>query len=373
MSLCVLLLLESSIYYSTDRLCCRSSYTVYGKTPEIVPSHTVWKSQRKTRRTADLIVRLSHGFCIQTARDDGDNKTFVMPDLLEICPHGAWVTEDQAVQILGFSSQAELKVAFTSGSLPHVYAEHGKRHNNDNIPEAYQRHRFFFIQKEGNTCIQPSISFSSWVNMCQSIENGSVEDGILKEYTDISNADIAEQNLKTVHGIVTMSELAEMSSADDDGGYRYGSNGGKVLAPSKASSFKDSQHGGEGEIYTRADGKKVRRIKKSSSSSGASLSGDTPVKKTLSGFLSGGGGGGADKSQSKLAKRGGSQSVAGGEGEVYVRADGKKGELIVPEKRGRVQQLKEELYFLPCSLRDYYFVICCSATGEKVKRIVGSQ
>ncbi|KAG7361625.1 subunit CCDC53 of endosome WASH complex [Nitzschia inconspicua] len=236
-----------------------------------------------------------------------------MPDLLEICPHGAWVFEDQAVQILGLASRSNLKEAFTSGYLPHVYVEHGERHSN--VPEPYNSRRFFFIQKEGTTCNGPSISLSSWVTLCQSLENGATQSEILHEYTNISNPEDAQQALRSAHGIVTSSELADLPPDEEDGAYRYGSNGGRVLAPSKASSFRESSQV-DGEIYTRADGKKVRRIKKTPSASGASLTGEGPAKKTLSGFL--------NKSESGLAKSSGSQSVAGGEGEVYVRADGKK-------------------------------------------------
>lgn len=246
-----------------------------------------------------------------------------MPDLLDVCPNGAWVTEEQAVQMLGMSSRSDLRDAFTSGSLPHVFVEHGKRH--DNLPEPYNKHRFFFIQKEGTTCSGPCVGLATWANMCQSIENGERDEERLKEYTGNANVEDAYRDLQGTHGIVTSSELARSPSADADGRYRYGTNGGKMLAPSKASSFKNSPQQAEGEIYTRADGKKVRRVKKSSSASGASLNeGGGSPKKTLSGFLSGGD---RDKGQSKLGKLSGSRSLAGGEGEIYVRADGKKGEF----------------------------------------------
>lgn len=239
---------------------------------------------------------------------------FEMSDLFDLCPNGAWVSEDRAVQLLGLTSKSALKDAFTSGALPHVYVEHGKRH--DGIPELYSKHRFFFIQKEGTTCTGPSISLATWVNLCQSIENGGTEDERMKEYTNASDLG----DLKAAHGIMTTSELAASPSDEEEGGYRYGSNGGKMLAPSKASSFRNPMHE-EGEIYTRADGKKVRRVKKSSSGSFTPLPGESSPKKTLAGFLSSGG----DKGESKLARLRGSQSVAGGEGEIYVRADGKKG------------------------------------------------
>ena len=235
------------------------------------------------------------------------------------------MTEDQAVEVLGLSSRSALKDAFTSGSLPHVYVEHGKRH--DSVSEPFSKHRFFFVQKEGTTCSSPSIKFAKWVDLCQSLagdtlDNLSAEtEQMVKDYTNSSSVEDAVKDLKDAHGIWTADDISNVST-DDDAGYRYGSNGGKMLAPSKASSFRSSSQRSEGEVYTRADGKKVRRIKKSTSSSGASLQG-SQSKKSLSGFLSQGDSG---KGESKLAKLSGSRSVAGGEGEVYVRADGKKGE-----------------------------------------------
>jgi hypothetical protein len=248
-----------------------------------------------------------------------------MPSLLEVCPQGVWVSEDQAVEILGLSSKSALKDSFTAGSLPHVYVDHGKRY--DHVPEPYHKHRFFFVQKEGTTCTSPSINLVSWISLCQSLEGEKINNPsqetkqLIKEYTNYSSFENAVKDLKSANGILTADELSKLST-DDDAAYRYGSNGGKVLAPSKASSFRNSSQRSEAEVYTRADGKKVRRIKKSSSASGASLQA-SPTKKTLSGFLSQDDSG---NGESKLARLGGSRSVAGGEGEIYVRADGKKGE-----------------------------------------------
>lgn len=99
---------------------------------------------------------------------------------------------------------------------------------------------------------------------------------------------------------------------DVDDGYRHGSNGGTVLAPSKASSTVSMN---EGEIYTRADGKRVRRIRRSNSSSQQSAA-------SLSGFLS-------QQSSDKDTRMSGSRSVgaagAAGGGGIHIRADGKKG------------------------------------------------
>jgi len=85
-----------------------------------------------------------------------------------------------------------------------------------------------------------------------------------------------------------------------------------------ASTTKDSKE--EGEIYINKDGKKVRRIKRSASSQAAST---TQTQKTgdLSSFM--------DKKDGGKKKLTGSASVAGSnpsaqEGEIYIRADGKK-------------------------------------------------
>ena len=243
-----------------------------------------------------------------------------MSSLFDICPRGAWVSEDRAVTILGLSSKDELKEAFNTGSLPHVFVEHGKRYD---VTEPYNKHRFFFIQQEGTTCSRPSVNLGTWVNMCQSLEGGidSISpptEARVKEYTKYTNMEDAYRDLKSHGGIVSTNELTEIQ-ANDDGGYRYGTNGGKMLAPSKANSFSASASASEeSEIYVRADGKKVRRVKRQSSDRSA------PSKsKSLGGFLDQSG-----KDDSKLSKLSGSRSVGGGvDGEIYVRADGKKGKF----------------------------------------------
>jgi hypothetical protein len=255
--------------------------------------------------------------------------------LLEVCPKGAWVSEDHAVQTLGFSSRGALKDALQSGSLPHVYVEHGKRYND--VPHPYNKHRFYFIQKVGTTATRPSVNLATWVNMCLSLEEGSASlspptQARVREYTNnkSSNVENSYRDLKSVRGVVFSNELSGIAEGDDDG-YRYGSNGGTVLMASKAaatassSSSAASVGGGggggddDGEVYTRADGKKVRRVKRASSVGAPPESNGT---KSLSGFLSQAP---DNKTESKLSKLSGSRSVSG-EGEVYLRADGKKGE-----------------------------------------------
>jgi hypothetical protein len=157
--------------------------------------------------------------------------------------------------------------------------------------------------------------------MCQSLEGEDVDSlspptqARVKEYTNNSNVEEAVRDLKAANAIISSSDLS--GETVDDEGYRYGANGGSVLAPSKASSFRGMNKPDEGEIYTRADGKKVKRVKRASSASGELLA----KPRTLSGFLSKDD---TTKSQSKLS---GSRSV-GGEGDIYIRADGKKGKFI---------------------------------------------
>lgn len=313
-----------------------------------------------------------------------------MLQLLDVCPRGAWLTEEHAVEFLGLASKSALKDAFREGSLPHVFVEHGKRF--DDVPHPFNKHRFFFVQKEGKTVSRPSINFSSWVGICKSLETGKVDSltpaaqARIKDYTGYTDVADAYPDLKKSHGITFTSEL---SGEDSDDGYRYGSNGARQRSPSKGPS--SSANNSEGEIYTRADGKRVRRIKRSNSSHGASSNkeGSTSVlegkdEKTdgqkvrrirrsnsshaatsskgssLSGLLAKDDKGNpqvvrkikrSSSSHSGMSNKAGSlsgflakdengtrpkisgsRSVGAGEGEIYTRADGKKssaGEKIV--------------------------------------------
>lgn len=248
-----------------------------------------------------------------------------MPSLLEVCPAGAWVSEDHAARFLGLPSKAALREAFLSGSLPHVYVEHGKRYD---VPPPYNRLRFFFVQREGTTVVRPSVNLATWVGLCLSLDGGGDSlspptQARVREYTNNRSisVDDAHRDLRSVQAVVLPSELSG-AAQDGDDGYRYGSNGGTVLVSSKASSSSRSVAGGggddKGEFYVRDDGKKVRRVQRASSAGVPQGS----TTKSLSGFFSKG----DSNSESKLAKLSGSRSV-GGDGEVYVRADGKKGEL----------------------------------------------
>ena len=286
--------------------------------------------------------------------------------LLGVCPNGAWVTEDRAVEVLGLDSKSTLKTEFSQGALPNVHVEHGERVD---APAPFSNHHFFFIQQEGTSAGRPSFGLAQWVAMCLSLETSDMSSAadVVKQYTTRSDAQQAYDDMKSVHAVVSSSELPNAVKA---GGYTYGSSGGKV--PSKASEgdvyrradgkmvrrvnrsrsgaaggtslagfFSDESRKGEsrlkkfsgsqsvaaeGEIYVRADGKKVRRVKKSVASGAASVSGNPPEKKTLGGFLENSGG--------SRPRQGGSASVAGDmiaiskdaslTGEVYVRADGKK-------------------------------------------------
>ena len=327
-----------------------------------------------------------------------------MPQLLNVCPRGAWLSEEQAVQFLGLASKYNLKDAFREGMLPHVYVEHGNRF--EDVPPPFNKHRFFFVQKEEKPVSRPSTDFVSWVTICKSLEEGKLDSltpenqARIKDYTGYTEAEDAYPDLKSTHGIISSSEL---SGEDGDDGYRYGSNGGRQRSSSKGPS-KSSPNKADGDVYTRADGKRVRRVKRSNSGTGDALSGvdarndnsqrlrrvvrsnsshsrsvdnlsplaskdeksDSPKvrrlrrsnsshagsthsrsigglspkggekvrrikrsssshsrmtgKEGLAGFL------GKDDTDDKKAKLSGSRSVGAGEGEVYTRDDGKKGE-----------------------------------------------
>jgi len=192
-----------------------------------------------------------------------------MPQLQNVCPHGAWLSEEHAVQVLGLSSKSALKEAFHEGSLPHVFVEHGKRF--DDVPHPFNKHRFFFVQNEGKSVNRPSIDFASWVGICKSLEAGKVDSltpaaqAKIRNYTGYTDVEDAYPDLKRTHGIISSSEL---SGEDGEDGYRYGSNGGRQRSQSKGPS--PSSNKAEGEVYTRADGKRVRRIKRSGSGHGLS-------------------------------------------------------------------------------------------------------
>ena len=303
-----------------------------------------------------------------------------MSSLLDVCPRGAWVLEEHAVQLLGFASKSALKEAFGEGMLPHVFVDHGKR--SSDIPQPYNKHRFFFVQKDGTTASRPGINLASWIGMCESLKDGvdslnPATQARIRNYTIYTDAADAYRDLKSLHGIVSSYEL---SGEDGDDGYRYGSNGGTVRAPSKASSSKSLSK--EGEIYTRSDGKRVRRVKRAKSTasqgvdsgSSGSLSGflsqDTSTQSKMSGSRSVGAGGKSRRSGSRSVGAG-DQSVGAGEGEIYTRADGKKGKKCkntcrlaryVRNKGERNNRLLSSLLLMSISFLGYF---CNGKMGKK--------
>ena len=282
-------------------------------------------------------------------------------ELLEICPYGAWVPEDKAVEVLGLGSKAELESKIYAGSLPHVIVEHGA---SINAPAPFNSQTFFFVEPEGQTASSPRISLEAWIKICLGDPTDSSIAETINKYTGSSDAEEAFNILMSSGAIVTTLVPGEKTS----GGSQNGTSGGvdhfearaddseiitrpdgtivrrvkratsaavsgNSLVGFLAAGSTQAGHGrslgtksdaGDGEIYIRADGKKVRRVRKSTGSSSAvPASGDSP-KKNLQGFLS-------NFDQSAKVR---SASVAGDiiavnkesslTGEVYVRADGKK-------------------------------------------------
>ncbi|KAL3943228.1 MAG: hypothetical protein SGBAC_002718 [Bacillariaceae sp.] len=229
-----------------------------------------------------------------------------LDSLLSTCPSGAWVTEDVAVEVLGVGSKDAMQKKFAEGGLSHVHVDHGSRVK---APAPFDKHKYFFIQKEGTTA-KPTVGLGDWLDVCSKLESGgadSLDAGaseIIKKVTSSPTAAAGFQAMQSVKAIPSKNSLpAESSTGTKSDGYDYGTSGkssnGGTKVPSKSS-------GKDGEVYVRADGKKVRRVKKSKSGSGSSLGG----------FLDG-------NESKKSSKMKGSQSVVG-DGEIYIRADGKK-------------------------------------------------
>jgi ribosomal protein L24E len=225
-----------------------------------------------------------------------------LSSLLGACPNGAWVTEDVAMEVLGVASKDVLQKKFSEGLLPHVHVEHGNRVK---ASPPYDKHRFFYIQKAGSNA-SPAVGLGDWLDVMAKVDTAGTDlidseaADVIKKVTNGTDAQNAFKEMQKVNAVVSSSSLSIQGSVGTSSdGYNYGTSGGSARVPSK-SSAKD------GEIYVRADGKKVRRVKKSKSSGGKSSN--------LSNFLDG-----ADRPKKKF----GSKSVVG-DGEIYVRADGKK-------------------------------------------------
>ena len=175
---------------------------------------------------------------------------------LSVCPHGVWVTEDHAVQLLGLDSKQTLKQKIQEGSLPHVQAQHGSRVQ---APSPFDHHRFFYIQAEGTTVDHLNVSLVEWANICLALESGlaavdTTTVVLVAKYAGrlTSQEEVAKayHDLQSVNAIISPNDLS--NEIDEIGDYNY--------APIQTKSAVQ-----EGEIYIREDGKKVRRIKRTNS------------------------------------------------------------------------------------------------------------
>lgn len=218
-----------------------------------------------------------------------------LADLLAVCPNGAWVTEEQAIQVLGLNSKADLQAKCNQGLLPHVYVEHGGKVK---APPPYNSHAFFYIQSEGSSANQPAIDLLDWVNICRGDPSDAQTAEVVRKYTGSSDTGRAFQQLQDSGAIATSLSPGNAGSGD----YRYSNSGG--MKPSKAAVEDNSTS----DIITRPDGTKVRRVRRASSAA-SNLN-------SLAGFLSA-------ETNGKPKAPGGSRSVSG-DGEIYVRPDGKK-------------------------------------------------
>jgi hypothetical protein len=128
----------------------------------------------------------------------------------------------------------------------------------------------------------------------------------------------------------------------------------------------------EMEIYVRPDGTKVRRIRRTAVKPAENESPPAEEKKTLDGFL-------LKKEQSSPRRKiGGSASVAGDQiavskessltGEVYVRADGKKGECEMFSQRYRiVPSVLSDIFVL---ILTFFFVKQSAELGRRLRQLL---
>lgn len=243
----------------------------------------------------------------------------------DVCPKGMWITEAHAIRKLGSVS-----------NLPsHVVMEAGNKSLKPSQHDPYVNHSFYYITKEGeNASSNQTIKLVQWVQLCQALEQSTELTSfdpramaLLARYSgkpiNPSTFDTLIQDIMSAEAVVLPKDLTAAASSNNndkslDALLSQGPSAPRVgesaTISGPATSNKVPE---EGEIYIRADGKKVRRVKKKRTSA-ATTTGN------LDGLLSAG----------NAAKPVGSGSAtvtgattAGGtpqEGEIYIRADGKK-------------------------------------------------
>jgi len=279
---------------------------------------------------------------------------------MSICPQGRWVVESQAMEILGFSSSAELTDAVTTGRFPHVLAGEGSSVKSANPP--FTQHTFYYITSEGESAESNlSLKLLQWISVCQALGD-SKEDfsemeprqiGLMAKYAgkpsvEPDSFDSLLADLKDAHAVILPDELSQLPvtagraavtatasppeaapAACAENGATLDSllsqpvarpTGGSatVSGPVTTASKPEPQ---EGEIYIRADGKKVRRVKKKK-----------PAAETgsISTHLASDGANASSSGDNATVP--GDMGKSHEEGEIYIRADGKKVRRVKKKK-----------------------------------------
>jgi phosphoribosylaminoimidazole-succinocarboxamide synthase len=236
-----------------------------------------------------------------------------------LCKKGMWATEAQAVQLLGIGGTAQLKQKLAAKQLPHVHVEQGKKAN---VPPPFDLHTFYYVGPVGTAVsrLSMSLSFIQWIELCVALDGTDASHlnpkklALFAKYagTGINMKTLGAQvdELKRTKAVIPPSSLGAAN---------------KLKLGNFFDSDSDKGKGGntveeEGEIFIRADGKKVRRVKKTvirqRPANGDGSSGG------LSSFI---GASAVKPAKGSAATVGGSPSGAQSapESEVYRRADGK--------------------------------------------------
>jgi hypothetical protein len=263
----------------------------------------------------------------------------------DTCAKGVWVTEPHAIRKLGISSGRELNEMVTGGKLPHVVVERGAKAK---ASAPFNKHRFYYITAQGqNATSNMTLRLIQWVQLCQALgDNAGSADfsdfdpravALLARYTgkpiDPDSFGNLVEELKQIEAVILPDVLSQINPTDVGGngvsldtllsknpGTRPVGESATVSGPVTSNKAQPAELG---EIYIRADGKKVRRVKKPKANSPASLS---------SHLGSGGAGGPGGDSATVPGDLGKSKPAQEEEGEIYIRADGKKVRRVKKKK-----------------------------------------
>lgn len=252
------------------------------------------------------------------------------------------------MQKLGISSSAEAREAVSAGKYPHVLVEQGSAVKSAKPP--FTQHRFYYITAEGESAqANLSLKLLQWISVCQALgENGSDDFsemearqiGLLARYAGKDSIDPDTfgsllTELKAAEAVILPDALSQVPATDgaattngaslnsllsQPGAARPTGDSHTVSGPMTTTASSTPQ---EGEIYIRADGKKVRRVKKKPAAAAANS--------TLSSHLG---------ASAAIGPGGDSATVPGNmgqsstheEGEIYIRADGKKVRRVKKKK-----------------------------------------